>query len=404
MSVLFMVIFSYGGHIMMKRNQLLLEVMKNIDIPPYMAKYALDRYKAIYTYLAAHGLNVTFYPQGSFRQGTVVRPMQEESESDFDLDAICEFLPDDNNSLTAKYVKQIVKDTLALDEVYKEKLTEESTNCWTLKYEGASNDVGFRLDVLPAANYSYLPESLRLRLSQSTEYTRLAIAITEKGIEGDYSWGFSNPKGFAAWFDKVNQPFLEAVSISQRESIYKTNLATFNSPEDVPVLLVRSSLQRVIQILKRHRRIYYCRRRVPEKEPSSFFLTVLAAEYSKSSNPLVDFYELLEYVTRLASNNFTTNSISGGKLLSNPIDLREDLLADWDKTKLELFIDWIKELRQDLIGSHELDLPSMIAIKNSLGKEPFERAVPEFKAPDKQISIASQPWLDETNEWKLLRK
>lgn len=55
-----------------------------------MHKYAVERYEGISNYLESQGIKAEFYPQGSFRTGTVVRPLKNGIETDFDIDVVCE--------------------------------------------------------------------------------------------------------------------------------------------------------------------------------------------------------------------------------------------------------------------------------------------------------------------------
>lgn len=53
-------------------------IVKALDITPTMYKNAVDKYTAIAAYLDEQGIKADFYPQGSFRLGTVVRPLKTE--------------------------------------------------------------------------------------------------------------------------------------------------------------------------------------------------------------------------------------------------------------------------------------------------------------------------------------
>ena len=62
----------------MRKKHVDLEILaKNLDISPTMHKYAVKRYEGISNYLESQGIKAEFYPQGSFRTGTVVRPLME---------------------------------------------------------------------------------------------------------------------------------------------------------------------------------------------------------------------------------------------------------------------------------------------------------------------------------------
>ena len=65
------------------------KIAEKLDISPTMYEYAVARYQGISQYLADSGINADFYPQGSFRTGTVVRPIKNGAEADYDIDVIC---------------------------------------------------------------------------------------------------------------------------------------------------------------------------------------------------------------------------------------------------------------------------------------------------------------------------
>ena len=70
----------------------------------------------------------------------------------------------------------------------------EGKRCWTLEYAEQDN-IGFHLDTLPS-------------ISDRISHLDTSIAITDK--QGTvYTWSPSNPKGFAEWFENINQMAFE---------------------------------------------------------------------------------------------------------------------------------------------------------------------------------------------------
>jgi hypothetical protein len=61
------------------------------------------------------------------------------------------------------------------------------------------------------------------------------------------------------WFDAKNEPFLTASRSAYREHLFAANRVLFASVEEIPHELDRSVLQRVIQILKYHRDVFYAK-------------------------------------------------------------------------------------------------------------------------------------------------
>ena len=81
----------------------------DLSIPPSKFKQALERYAAVERHLKRRsypGLGGTpeIYLQGSFRLGTVVRPLKDDREADYDIDLVCQF-PVTKESATPKKSK-----------------------------------------------------------------------------------------------------------------------------------------------------------------------------------------------------------------------------------------------------------------------------------------------------------
>ena len=101
------------------RQRDILKLIEGLDISPTMYKNATEKYKAVGTYLQDQGLTCDIFPQGSFSLGRWFAHCKSK-EVDYDLDFIC-CLSEQKEKTTARYVKNIVKDTLCKSEVYKEK-------------------------------------------------------------------------------------------------------------------------------------------------------------------------------------------------------------------------------------------------------------------------------------------
>jgi diguanylate cyclase (GGDEF)-like protein len=136
-----------------KYSQFLENVAIEIDIPPGKYQDAVDRYQAVGRWLEAGEYpgcqgELSICVQGSFRLGTVVRPIRNGIESRYDIDLVCE-MPLRKDRTTPRAVKSMVGDRLREHDTYKRLLDPEGRRCWTLEY--AEHDgVGFHLDVLPA--------------------------------------------------------------------------------------------------------------------------------------------------------------------------------------------------------------------------------------------------------------
>ena len=192
------------------------------------------------------------------------------------------------------------------------------------------------------------------RLSQ--EEAELAVAITDKRKQ-NYLWLTSNPRAYKNWFESINRPFLEYDRQNKRRVIFEKSRTVYNSIEEIPEGLERSSLQRVIQILKHHRDVYYCRIRKEDLKPTSAIITTICAEIAYGMDPSLNVFELLQAIANdfeiysrnqtLTEEEFsrqyeTKNTIrkSNGKwCIMNPVNPKDNLADSWNDNpeKAELF-------------------------------------------------------------------
>ena len=193
--------------------------------------------------------------------GTVVRPIRNGIEASYDIDLVSE-MPLPKLLTSPRAVKQMVGDRLRQHETYRRLLDREGRRCWTLEY-AEQDDVGFHLDVLPA-----VPDDHGLEGT--------AVAITHKSEFG-YSWSASDPRGYGSWFDAKNAAAFARVVAEQKRDIQRRESLLFASVDDVPDQLVRTPLQRSIQLMKRNRDLHFNSPDVVDYAPISIIITTLAA-------------------------------------------------------------------------------------------------------------------------------
>ena len=120
------------------------------------------------------------------------------------------------------------------------------------------------MDVLPAIPDA---ESRRLLLEQrnlDAQWTDTSLAITDQRDPNfdkiSPEWPHSNPKGFANWFaEQGGDVFRE-----RRQAIFEADQGgVFESVNDVPMFRVKTPLQGVVQLLKRHRDMMFEHRSGP---------------------------------------------------------------------------------------------------------------------------------------------
>ena len=331
------------------------KVAEDLDIPPSKYKDAVTHYQAVGKWLEggrslrSYDSDLDIYPQGSFRLGTVTRPIRNGIAADYDIDLVCE-IPLLKNQTTPEFIKRIVGNRLKEHETYKKLLDEEGKRCWTLRYS-EQDDIGFHLDILPSVPY--------LR-----GYLDTAIAITNK--RGSYySWSASDPKGYGLWFDGRNKPAFDLVYAEQRQLIQKRAPEIYARIEDVPNQLVRTPLQRAIQIMKRHRDINFNNAK-HEHAPISIIITTLSAYFYRNEP---DVYSALKNIVANLSAHIVLfgnqpldptlksspiKKTSDGKwYIGNPVNPEENFADRWhenDHARAKAFFRWLDSLQKDLIN------------------------------------------------------
>lgn len=272
------------------KGALLEEITKQLDISPSMYKLAVERYETIAKYLQEKGIEADFYPQGSFRLGTVTRPIKNGKDSEYDIDLVCH-MTRNKNETTPSDVKNAVGDALKQDARYRDLLDDEGRRCWTLLYADIQ-EIGFHLDILPSVSEDQ-EQILLLTTTHgiSPALAQSAIAITNKS-ESAYSWASSNPRGYADWFDEINEPLLNMIEKEARKHLFEANRTIYASIDDVPSQLIRTPLQRVIQILKRHRDVRFMGHDLEDDKPISMIITTLTSQIVKMSSVGLSIHSL----------------------------------------------------------------------------------------------------------------
>ena len=315
----------------------------------------MNRYEAVGRWLddgkypeCLGGLDI--YSQGSFRLGTVVRPIRNGIESSYDIDLVCQ-IPLYKERTTPQSVKWMVGERLREHATYRKLLDPEGRRCWTLEYS-EQDSVGFHLDVLPA-----VPDPLG---PQST-----AIAITHKQESG-YSWSASDPRGYGAWFVEKNFEAFLRVFHEQKQNIQRRASLVYASVDAVPDPLVRTPLQRSIQLMKRHRDVRFNNYARIEYAPISIIITTLAAHlYGNES----DVYTALSGIVSklqahallvegkaidysLATMGLIQRHPDGTWYIGNPVNPNENFADRWHEdnhARARAFFAWVEALQNDLL-------------------------------------------------------
>ena len=235
-----------NDHERRQRSALLLRHLADeIDVPPTRYQEAKDRYNAVGDWLGEEDSELApflpaVFPQGSFALGTAIRPIGDE---EYDVDAVC-LLQRPPADLTQQELKGLVGARLKHPRSrYRDMVSppDGGRRCWTIRYAEGTK---FHLDVLPAIPDAY--QDL-LPLAVETAFAEHAVQITDKNMwHLDLPWPKSNPRGYAEWFKSRMRASLQRA----KEQLALQIRADVEEIED---FRVRVPLQRVVQILKRHR-------------------------------------------------------------------------------------------------------------------------------------------------------
>lgn len=327
-----------------KANDFLRYLSESLDITETQFNDATERYGAVTRYLerpesAVTKLHPRIYTQGSFRLGTIVKLISDKDE--YDLDLVCK-VDLGKDQISQKQLKELIGREIKGYAIANNMNSPavESRRCWRLAYAASAT---FHMDILPAIPDNGLFRKSMLELGVQPGWLNQVIAITDNKhpqyavISPD--WLNSNPEGYAEWFkERMKVQFEE----NRRKEMVK--LAVANA-EAVPEFKVKTTLQRAIQILKRHRDLMFAD--TPEDKPISIIITTLAAQaYNNEPNlydALVNIVNNMECHIRMLSN--------GVYLVPNPVNPNENFADKWSEDggrRAKTFYEWINKTKADI--------------------------------------------------------
>lgn len=311
-----------------QKSKLLEQLTQSLELPESAYEKAVKRYEDLGDWFDRDGSTLKdnkphIFPQGSFRLGTAIKPLND-AES-YDLDLSCNIRAGVSTSTHSQlYLKDAVGKEVETYRIARniQAKTEEKHRCWRLEY---ADDISFHLDIVPCIPES---ESKRTRLTESMQkyginhevasnLSSFAVCITDN-TRADYqnypsAWPISNTEGYANWFEmKMNVRSLkEAMSVKAQI-------------DEIPVFKRKTPLQRVIQLLKRHRDTMFAD--TPDSKPISVIITTIAAEaYSGTPSLELALREVL-----LSLNNFAN---SNADQVLNPVNPSENFADKWTNPK-----------------------------------------------------------------------
>lgn len=335
-----------------KKEAIISALLNAIEIPPSYYDKVEGRYRSLGDWFAREGASTAslephIYPQGSFRLGTVIRPLNDGDSYDLDIGCCLEsgISPATH---TQKQLKLLVGRELEgyrLAHNFQREL-EEKPRCWRLDY---ADEVSFHMDVVPS-----IPDDWPKRASVSNSMFEHGVPkplsddiasfsgrITDNRDRNysiiDLNWRSSNPQGYAIWFEarmQTLQSLSESVAFMAKEA----------QLDELPTWRWRSPLQLSIQLLKRHRDWLF--KTAPDAKPISAILTTLAGiAYQGEPNVASAIDRIL---TDMHLGIQPTRPV-----IPNPVDWSEDYAEKWYDPHFahlrlrDNFYLWLEQARAD---------------------------------------------------------
>lgn len=306
-------LFSNARALSEQKKSMLLEmldiVFDNLDLTITQRERIETAYKAVGNYLAGcdHPLleGAQIYPQGSMRLRTTNKPLSQE---EFDVDLIL-FLPNAAYA-TRDEIVRVVKQHLLDNEVYKD-LVEDLPRGLRINYIG-----DYHLDITPAKAYD-LPGLHGHPLWVVDKHT---------------SFKESNPEGMAQGFDKA----CSMLPVIRKAHVFMEAL-TNSSVTELPDQSKKKPLNRITQILKRHRDVWSQQDSHTHADfrPISVIITMLASlayvevvrsgkEYDNEFDLILDVIELIPHYIETSFDEV---------LVTNPTMTAENYAEKWNRVE-----------------------------------------------------------------------
>jgi hypothetical protein len=297
---------------------------EKLDITPTERAMAEERYSAVGQWLSdannPYLANASVYTQGSIRIGTTNRPV---GRNEFDVDLMCH-LPG-ARILAPHEVRDVVGDRLKSHGTYKNML-EPLRRGWRLVY---ANE--FHMDITPSID--------------DPNHQRGGVLVPDRHLR---DWKASHPKGYANWFEVIA---LHEPRMLMEKSEIQADVEAM--PGDIRF---KGSLRRIVQIMKRHRDVWYANKTADERAnaPISIIITTLAAKaYAKAAaqqydNALDLLLDVVDAMPSFVETRVTATGVE--KWVVNPMNDQENFADKWrDHPQRDAaFYRWLGAFKADL--------------------------------------------------------
>lgn len=305
-------------------DEMLRKIAKEIEISETEHQKAEKSYNAVGEYINNNipQYDIRVIPQGSFRLGTVIKPINDKEEYDIDLVVIV-----NNKFQTAKELKNIIGDVLKSSERYSRNLTE-GKRCWTIEY---SESAHYHMDILPTMK------------SNSYNVDKKLMMTHKENLQDEYKFMVTNPEAYFDWFCR---------RMEEERKKLKRDYAIRNKMEivEVPDYKIKTTLQVAIEILKRYRDVKF--KDNSENKPISIILTTIISKIYTGNESV---YELIEKFSN--EYMFYLQKDTNGKIrISNPVNEEENFADKWTiyPEREFAFFQFMSDLKEDIVSNRLL--------------------------------------------------
>jgi hypothetical protein len=374
-----------------QKDYILKNLIEELDIPDSAYDKAKNRYESIGNWLGREGSKLEKYdthifPQGSFRLGTVIKPIN--NDDDYDLDLACKLRQGiTKRTHSQKKVKEMVghelKEYIAANNI-KEPMKSKH-RCCRIEYQ---DGIKFHMDIVPAIpaieeQQQHIYETIMkadAHITQAEKISTTTIYITDDRSESFEviadDWEISNPEGYALWFEEQLKEFRTDILLEKAQV------------DEMPLYKRKSTLQRVIQLLKRHRDIMYSENE--DSKPISIIITTLAARAYHGETDLQE--ALTNILTKMEQLIRPTEP-----RVPNPVNPEEDFADRWAMEKYthlrleDNFRLWIKQAQIDfnILGTSRKTEELVEMVKKKFNVQLSENVTNKMKEGDPILSKVS---------------
>ncbi|MDN6835918.1 MAG: nucleotidyltransferase [Lactococcus lactis] len=378
------------------------KILDKVDLTQSQRNRATELYtNACKAIAEKSGLDISFYPQGSFATKTVIRPYKNGKDQAYDVDIICEVNNVNKKSITPNQLKGYFRDALN-NSRYSNKMTEWD-KCFTIEFE-EQDGVDFSIDIIPSVSEDV---STKQSLFSITDFPIVVDSSVAIPNTQNCSWLTNNPRGYVKWFENEIGTFHKRFLLKQRAS---RNVALI---EELPDEELDNLLLNVVKVLKRTRDVFYYRRN-SDGRPASIIITTIVGKLVKNLHPTSDELNLLRQIIKQLQQlkGYPVNKLSermdvtgyaisdiitldnGKWKMNNPANGNDNLLNSWneEKKKSKDFFAWVENLQLTFLNDSE-DVSDEERIRKLYNAFAIKQPESSLSKPQFSISGSSaKPW------------